>query len=261
MNTQTNLDLRARFAQLAETENEQAAPERPQHPLETATNVFTGQGPVPERRRPQRAVCVFRASPKQINMIRDMLHERYTKTLADEMFSKIDWTPGTGITRLQFDDIFQGLKKTPRLDQPVQTEAAPAAKVPAPERLMEGIFTVEFEDGSYQTLRVRRQNEDTSFMPGALLVGFLSGSDNVSDYTNFAHVLPNGFVKIWKKHQGNTKLIESVKVLRGDQIACAKAYARHSDHCSFCNRPLTTPESLDAGWGKKCAEDRGLPWG
>lgn len=236
--TQTTLDLRAAVA----ARRAQAV----QSPM------FTGNGPAPES-APQRRE--FTASTNQINMIKDMFFERYPEQEAKELFEAIDWNKVD--TRNLFQAIFQGLKKTPRLPK----KTAPVVVDQAPAPLMEGIFTVEFEDGTYKTLRVRRQGEDANFRPGQLLLAFLSGQDNVHSYTNFGEVSTTGQVKIWFKHRPNTVLAEAVKVLVGDQVACAKAYARHSAHCSFCNRPLTTPESLDAGYGRTCAEKHGLPWG
>lgn len=34
-----------------------------------------------------------------------------------------------------------------------------------------------------------------------------------------------------------------------------------SGHCSFCKSPLSTPESVSAGYGPVCAKHWGLPWG
>lgn len=243
--TQTKLDLRTAVAARRDriVGGDNGAPRTP---------MFTGQGPAPETRPVRRE---FMASEKQIAMIKDMLAERYPAELAAEMFAAIDWKKIN--TRDKFRTIFQGLKDTPRLPKGPTPES-----VPVPDAgLMEGTFTVEFQDGTYKTLRVRRQADDATFRPGQLLLAYLSGSDNTTSYTNFGEVTVSGQPKIWYKHRQNAELAEAVKVLTGDQIACAKAYARLSRRCSFCKKELTTPESLDAGWGEKCAKDRGLPWG
>lgn len=247
MTGQTSLDLRAGIAALAASET---AP----------------QAPAPSRSAPRRSSGLrkagqpreFRVSTGQRNMIRAMFFERYPEGQAEVLFGQIDFDALE--SRDDFQTLFQALKDVPRLPKEAPASVPVPEVVPARD-LMEGVFTVEFEDGGYRTLRVRRQSEDSGFKPGAMVVAFLDGPDNDNNYTGFAHVDEHGQVRIWKRFASNTVLAEAVKVLTGDQIACAKAFARRSTRCSFCRRPLTTPESLDAGWGEKCAQDRGLPWG
>lgn len=121
----------------------------------------------------------------------------------------------------------------------------------------DGRYTVVFETGEYKTVRVSRQNKDADFMPGRVLLSYLSGSDNDTDYTRFGHVDEQGSVRIWKKHQGVASLSEAVKVLLGDPKAASKAYAAESGCCGVCGRTLTTPESLAAGIGPVCMEKVG----
>lgn len=167
---------------------------------------------------------------------------------------------------------------------PAPAPAAPKAAKPAMDRmasllrqpgqievsgiLHKGYFTVTFEDGSRRTLRVRRQNKDSDFMPGTLLIGYLNGSNNEVDYQNVAEVRefngqPVG-VRVWVKHRNKTEIVEAIKVLCGDPQAAAKAYAQESDHCSNCNRPLTVPQGpkaqnlnpyRDDGYGPDCGEE------
>lgn len=254
--TQTSLDLRAAIAARRSQAPISTAKSRS---LAEATNVFTGNAPAPERRS---SVRPFQPTARQIDMIRDMMAERYVPETATELFEAIDWTKID--TRDKFQAIFKGLKDTPRLSKkaPEKTEAPAPAEVAEPvSTLMEGIFTVEFEDGTYRTIRVRRQAKDASFRPGQILLAYLSGPDNSNSYTGFGEANEVGQVKIWFKHRDKKDLAQAVKVLLGDQAACAKAYARRSQKCSFCNLELTHPESLNAGWGKRCAEKHGLPWG
>ena len=118
----------------------------------------------------------------------------------------------------------------------------------------EGRFTVQFENGDYKTIRVRRQDEDATFMPGRLVLSYLSGSDNDSDYTSFAHVDEGGNTRVWKKYRQNSSLIEALKVLVGSPTAAREAYAEQSGCCSRCGRTLTVPTSLHAGLGPECAK-------
>ena len=136
---------------------------------------------------------------------------------------------------------------------PADKPAAPAAEFSVPD----GRYTVIWEDG-YKTIRVSHQDELDTFMPGKVILGYLSGSDNGRDYTSFAHVADDGAVRIWKKHQGVVALREAVKVLLGDPKAASKAYARESGCCGVCGRTLTTPESLEAGIGPVCAAKTGF---
>jgi len=137
------------------------------------------------------------------------------------------------------------------------SEDAPAAPVSTSAHkgdLPEGRFTVQFADGTYKTLRVRRQDEDANFMPGRLVLSYLSGSDNDSDYTSFAHVDEGGNTRVWKKYRQNSSLIEALKVLVGSPTAAREAYAEQSGCCSRCGRTLTVPTSLHAGLGPECAK-------
>lgn len=134
---------------------------------------------------------------------------------------------------------------------PVADEAPePATKFAVPD----GRYTVIWGD-HYKTIRVEHQDEFATFMPGKIILKFLSGSNNDRDYTSFGHVDPRtGAVKIWTKHQGNATLREAVKVLLGDPKAASMAYAKESECCSRCGRSLTVPASLHAGLGPECAK-------
>jgi hypothetical protein len=129
-------------------------------------------------------------------------------------------------------------------------------KIDAKVAVPDGTYTVEFADGSYRTLRVRIQPEDSDFMPGQQVVGYLRGSNNDHDYTNFAH-LKRGEVYVWKKHRDSTEIIEALRVLVGDPKAAAIAYARQSGRCALCGRTLTVPASIEAGIGPVCAKGAG----
>jgi hypothetical protein len=118
----------------------------------------------------------------------------------------------------------------------------------------EGRYTIQYANGEYKTLRVRRQDEDANFKPGCLIVSYLSGSNNDKDYTGFAHVEPNGGVRIWRKFSGNHELTEALKVLMGSADAAREAYAEQSGCCSLCGRTLTVPSSLHRGLGPECAK-------
>lgn len=46
-----------------------------------------------------------------------------------------------------------------------------------------------------------------------------------------------------------------------DPVTVARNYGRMMGHCCFCSLPLTTEESLHAGYGDTCAKHYRLPWG
>ena len=56
-------------------------------------------------------------------------------------------------------------------------------------------------------------------------------------------------------------VVEVIKELAADPLQCVKAYASKVGECSFCGAMLADPASKAAGYGKKCAERYGLPWG
>lgn len=123
--------------------------------------------------------------------------------------------------------------------------------------LADGFYTVIHADGSYRTLRVRTQDEDSDFMPGKQILGYLSGSDNENNYTNFGHLAQtkDGYiVRSWRRFADRTDLMGDAMVLINDPSAARESYAEQSGRCSRCNRTLTVPSSLHAGLGPECAK-------
>lgn len=49
--------------------------------------------------------------------------------------------------------------------------------------------------------------------------------------------------------------------LAADPKATATKYGKLTNSCCYCGLPLSTPESLTAGYGDTCAKHWGLPWG
>lgn len=238
---QLDTDLRARFANVIESERQdeekRAATHAPAQPIAAGAPRWLTNG--------------------RVELVRKMLAERYPAQEAAERFAAIEWD---GMTMRAYQAGIDRLKGVPRIDRqarPVQT--APAAGITLP--LMEGKFTVVFEDGSHKTLRIRRQHENASFKPGEVLIGHLTGPNNQCDYTNVGQIAPNGRVSVWRKHQGNERLAEAIRVLAGDPLAAAKAYATESGVCAFGDHELTTKISLEMGYGPGCAKKYGLPWG
>ena len=131
------------------------------------------------------------------------------------------------------------------------------AKVPQ-MAVWPGKYTLEDpgDGGGHITLRVRQQPEDADFAPGETLVGYLSGPDNQADYTQFAFLSRRGRLSVWKKHRGNGEEPRYVKAAR--HLVADPGDFLVSRHCFNCNAELTTPESVELGFGPECRKKFGL---
>jgi hypothetical protein len=114
---------------------------------------------------------------------------------------------------------------------------------------VDGRYTVVLADGNRRTLFITTAKRGN--LAGKRIIKFLSGSDNVSDYTGFGFV-DGTRVTMWKRFRDDSILTEAVRVLMNDPKAAAGAYALESGNCYVCGRTLTTPESIEAGIGPKC---------
>jgi hypothetical protein len=91
------------------------------------------------------------------------------------------------------------------------------------------------------------------------VVGLLVGSDNESDYVNFAFATDAGRVVVWKRFRGTDEKLSAHEVYatmlddRGRQNFEARGYKYLvSTHCTRCNRKLTDPVSIETGMGPHC---------
>lgn len=150
---------------------------------------------------------------------------------------------------------------------PVETEAP---RVEAPKERSEkglpedklGTFTVEWSDGTYNTIRIKECGPDSK-LAGKVIAEFLSGPDNTNSFTGFAFV--NGdTVSVWNRFRGFEHLRKAealAAILSGgkeENLDRREGYARRSGKCSRCGRVLTVPASLNRGMGKECADKVGL---
>lgn len=145
-----------------------------------------------------------------------------------------------------------------------RTRFAPApeveAPVAAPGEVPLGTFTVEFPDGGYETIRLRR----AEWADGKIAAQFLSGPDNGSDFTGFAFVDPSGRVNVWKRFRGlvGSRKETAVRIIlrmgADEQMDAREGYAQRSGRCSCCGRELTVPASLHRGLGPVCARRLGV---
>jgi hypothetical protein len=114
----------------------------------------------------------------------------------------------------------------------------------------DGIYTVETDERHY-TFRVRTQASDADFAPGKVVVQFLSGPDNESDYTGFAFINDERKLAPWKRYrtEGSAKMVAAAEQLLADPEAALVAA-----HCRRCHRVLTVPASVHAGLGPECSK-------
>ena len=123
------------------------------------------------------------------------------------------------------------------------------------QTIRDGFYTIA-HGTSHKTFRLQTQPADADFAPGKQVIGYLAGSDNTSDYRNFAFVI-DGTIRPWKRYQsGYEQVLQAAKYLvSGPSESHEKAglmYAMQSKCCYRCNRLLTTPESVVAGLGPTC---------
>jgi Family of unknown function (DUF6011) len=132
---------------------------------------------------------------------------------------------------------------------------------PKVSQIRPGIYTVVYPNGEHRTLRVKeakrmaRVGQET----GPLIVGFLSGCDNESDYTYFGFLRDDNGVNFWRSFASGqaperlARIRKAVATIAGDQKAAGLAYALNSSRCCRCNRTLTVPASIHNGMGPECA--------
>ena len=128
--------------------------------------------------------------------------------------------------------------------------APAAAPAPAEFHVHPGVYTVESATGR-RTFKVEVQASDAKFAAGQVIISYLSGADNDSDYTGFGFIV-GSTVRPWKRYAEATELLGFASLLMADPEA-----ALVSKNCARCNRTLTTPESIRLGYGPECAK-RGL---
>lgn len=113
------------------------------------------------------------------------------------------------------------------------------------------------ETQEYRTFRISTAKK----MDNKQIISILAGPDNEYDYQGFGFISDTG-INVWKKYKQDTDatkwlyyamLIESLLNIRQNTIKADKYTMQLSKRCMVCNRPLTTPESLERGIGPECA--------
>lgn len=118
--------------------------------------------------------------------------------------------------------------------------------------------------GQHRTIRIHTQKADDSFAPGERIASLLSGSNNETDYTQFAFIKSNGRVIVWKRFRGENMAegnggpsqYEKLAWMIQDPARFERQGVEYmfTTTCRRCNRTLTTPESIRSGIGPTCAQ-------
>lgn len=116
-----------------------------------------------------------------------------------------------------------------------------------------GTFTVVFDSGDRRTLRFK--TPDHGHFQDRVVISYLGGPNNETDYTGFANV-DGDWVHLWLKFDGDSLTVKALKGLaseREEQEKAGMAYAIESGRCYRCGRTLTVPASIHRGLGPDCA--------
>ena len=121
------------------------------------------------------------------------------------------------------------------------------------------VFTVANAGGKHYTFRVSHKEASGTYAE-TWFVSLLTGPDNTSDFTYLGMLTDRGLVRLTAKSQYNDES-QPVRVLRWAlQIIwwagnLPEGYSiHHEGRCGRCGRTLTTPESIEAGFGPECLE-------
>lgn len=130
----------------------------------------------------------------------------------------------------------------------------------------DGTYSV-VRGNSYATIKLETQDNELTeqgkknFFYGKQIVKFLSGPDNLNNFTGFAHLDEQGALRVWKsfKKDGSiTKYQEALNFLQSHGEEALRAgglmYALKSGRCCKCNRKLTVPASVHQGMGPICSK-------
>jgi hypothetical protein len=131
-------------------------------------------------------------------------------------------------------------------------DAEPIEWPHVPPSLISGRYTVAFPDGTWRTLRIQMPDPQRKFAPDRIIVAYLYGPNNASDYKGFAFIAEDGQVWPWKSFAGDLQIVEAAEILLKDPRKAGEAFAMKSKQCYHCGRDLTVPVSLHRGLGPIC---------
>lgn len=123
-------------------------------------------------------------------------------------------------------------------------------------------FTLHNEKtGNHRTFRIEKSPANAKFAANSLIIGLLVGAENncESSYKTFGFVNDTD-VFTWKKYK-NTNFEKLGQIVSATLLENPKYTVPEtlkiipSGRCYMCGRPLTTPESIQAGIGPICLEN------
>lgn len=207
-------------------------------------------------------VSCITASDKQMSFIERLISEREGTNEANLARYTVDQAMAglEDIDTKRASKIIDMLIAVKPVAKAVTTEAqAPSMAAPVAfdgsALPSQGIYTVVGPKGGHRTLRFHTAK--SGYFAGKVVVDYLSGPNNETDYRGFANLDGNQQVRVWKRYAEATDIIAALKFLaRGadSQAEAGKAYAVASGCCYRCGRTLTTPESVAAGIGPECSK-------
>lgn len=134
-------------------------------------------------------------------------------------------------------------------------QPAPVVEQAPALSLKPGYYTVNLGDGTPTiTLRVKDHWEKAN----SVVISYLHGSDNTSDYTGFAEITDGRF-KVWRRFEGKVarQCRAATFLVTKDTSEFSLAYALESGRCARCGRMLTVEASIHRGFGPECASKIG----
>ena len=121
------------------------------------------------------------------------------------------------------------------------------------------IFTVESPSGDYYTYKVSAPGKDPE--SPVRFVSLLTGPDNESSYTYLGMLSQNGTgVRLTPRSRFSpqaqpVRVVDwAVKHIMNDIPFPPNYRVHHEGRCGKCGRTLTTPESIERGFGPECWE-------
>jgi hypothetical protein len=150
-------------------------------------------------------------------------------------------------------------------DRPAARVEAAVVTSPVLTRVPDGRYRVTLVDGQHLAVRIERVAKDSKLPQGTRVI---STRINGDDWLGMAAITPEGAFKLWRAAQGDLRdrISNAVEILdqaetQDGWLIAGLAFAQEGSQCFFCGRDLDTPESLLVGYGPKCADKHGLPWG
>lgn len=129
------------------------------------------------------------------------------------------------------------------------------------------IFTISNGKGEHFTYKVSFKKATPQYPRDTYFIKILTGPDNSSNYTYMGILSPTSLRVILTKTSTFKEGHKSVKVLQWaldkvrKNVAFPEGYSiRNEGRCGRCGLRLSTPESIDTGFGPECADKVGVDW-